>query len=31
MFDEEVVERYQTKSVAEMQLSAKIKDWFREN
>lgn len=29
MFDEEVVERYQTKSVAEMQLSAAIKDWMR--
>ena len=29
IFDEEIVERYQQKGVADMQLSARIKDWVR--
>ena len=29
MFDEEIVERYQQKTVADMNLSASIKDWMR--
>mmetsp|Transcript_42152 Transcript_42152/g.55531 ORF Transcript_42152/g.55531 Transcript_42152/m.55531 type:complete len:192 (-) Transcript_42152:1631-2206(-) len=31
LFEEEVVDRYQQKSVTEMNLSTSIKDWFRVN
>jgi len=31
IFDEEIVERSQEKSVSDMHLSARIKDWMRVN